>query len=77
MDLVDILKYVLVVVGAVMTVFVLLQARSGGLGTVFGGSSGGEFYRSKRGVEAILYNGTIILGILFCIIAMGIAILSV
>jgi protein translocase SecG subunit len=77
MDLVNILKYAIVVIGAVLTVLVLLQSRSGGLGTVFGGGGGGgEFYRSKRGAEAVLYNGTIILGILFCILAIGIAILS-
>ncbi len=76
MNLVDILKYTEVVVSIFLIISVLLQNRSGGLGTVFGGVSGGEFYRSKRGLEAFLYNSTIILGILFTIIALSLAILN-
>jgi preprotein translocase subunit SecG len=77
MDTVNLLKYFMVVDGGILIVLILIQARSGGLGTVFGGSVGGEFYRSKRGLETILHNGTIILSILFCIAAIAIAILSV
>lgn len=73
----QILKYVLAVVSVLLSLFILLQARGSGLGTVFGGSGGGEFYRSKRGLEAFLYNGTIILGILFAFLAIGIAVLNV
>ncbi len=72
----NILKIVLAVVSVLIIVFVVLQTRSGGLGTIFGGSSGGEFYKSKRGLEAFLYNGTIVLGILFAFIAIGIAVVS-
>lgn len=43
--------------------FILLQAKGQGLGSAFGG--GGEFYRSKRGVEKILFYATIITVILF------------
>jgi protein translocase SecG subunit len=76
MNLTEILKYAEVVISVLLIVSVLLQNRSGGLGTVFGGVSGGEFYRSKRGMEAFLYNSTIVLGILFTIIALAIAILN-
>ncbi|CAG1022573.1 hypothetical protein DOJK_01759 [Patescibacteria group bacterium] len=76
MSITDILKYVLVVISILLMVAVLLQNRSGGIGTVFGGSGGGEFYRSKRGIEAFLYNGTIILGILFAIVSLSIAVLN-
>jgi len=44
-------------------VAILLQARGAGLGRAWGG--GGEFYRSKRGMEKILQRATIILVILF------------
>jgi len=77
MQIVSILKYIEVVISILLIVSVLLQNRSGGLGTVFGGVSGGEFYRSKRGLEAFLYNSTIILGILFAVIALAIAVLNV
>ena len=77
MQIANILKYVEVVISILLIISVLLQNRSGGLGTVFGGVSGGEFYRSKRGLEAFLYNSTIILGILFAVIALAIAVLNV
>ena len=76
MDIVNLLKYILVAVAVLLSVSVVLQNRSGGLGTVFGGMSGGEFYRSKRGLEAFLYNSTIILGILLAVISIAIAILN-
>ena len=76
MDLLTILKYVLVVDAVLLSISILFQNRNGGLGTVFGGFSGGEFYRSKRGLEALLYNSTIILGILFAILAIAIAVLN-
>lgn len=77
MKLADVLKYIEVVVSVLLIISILLQNRSGGLGTVFGGVSGGEFYRSKRGLEAFLYNATIVLGIIFSIIALAIAVLNV
>lgn len=76
MDLVNVLKYLLAVDAVLLCVVVVLQNRSGGLGTVFGGMSGGEFYRSKRGLEGLLYNSTIILGILFAVLSIAIAILN-
>lgn len=77
MDVSQILKYSLAVISVLLVVVVLLQNRSGGLGTVFGGTAGGEFYRSKRGLEAFLYNATIILSVLFVIIALAIAVVNV
>lgn len=76
MDLLNILKYLEVIAGVVVIVTVLMQNRSGGLGSVFGGG-GGELYRSKRGLEAVLYNGTVIAGTVFVSAAFAIAILSV
>jgi len=76
MDIVTILKYTEAAVALGIVISVVLQARSGGLGAVFGGG-GGEAYRSKRGIEAVLYNATIVLGIIFTLVALAIAILSV
>jgi preprotein translocase subunit SecG len=77
MDISTILNYGLAIVSILLVIVILLQNRNGGLGTVFGGSAGGEFYRSKRGVEAFLYNATIILGVLFVVIALAIAVVNV
>lgn len=44
---------------------VLLQSQGGGIGPAFGG--GGESYHTRRGVEKILFNATIVLVVLFAI----------
>jgi len=78
MDLSNILKYVLLVVSILLVICIVLQNREGGIGTIFGGGgSGGEFYRSKRGIEKFLYISTIVLAIIFSILSMAIAILNV
>ena len=55
------------VVTVLLITAILLQQRGTGLGGAFGG--GGGVYRSKRGVEQILFRSTIILGILFIVVA--------
>lgn len=77
MDVITVLKYLVGGSALGIIVTVLLQAKSGGLGAVFGGGGGGETYRSRRGMEAVLHNGTIILAIVFATASLGIAILSV
>ncbi len=42
---------------------ILLQAQGTGLGGLFGG--GGEEYRSKRGIEKVLFYATIALSVMF------------
>jgi preprotein translocase subunit SecG len=51
------------VTGAALIASVLLQARGSGLGAAFGGE--GNVYRTKRGVEKRLFQGTIVLSVLF------------
>ena len=51
------------VVSCLLMTAILLQAKGVGLGRAWGG--GGEFYRSKRGVEKILFKITIVLASLF------------
>lgn len=46
---------------------ILLQRQSSGLGSAFGGSEG--IYHTKRGAEKYLFLASIILAILFLIIA--------
>lgn len=49
-----------------MVLFILLQSRGQGLGTTWGGGGGdANLYRSKRGAERILFNGTIVLATIF------------
>lgn len=55
------------VVALFLTVSILLQNRGSGLGTVFGGDFGG--YYTKRGFERFLVIATIILAVLFLVLA--------
>lgn len=77
MEIVDILKYAVALISTLIVVAVLLQTRSGGIGSVFGGTGGGDLYKTRRGFEAVLYNSTIALGIMFGVFSFGIAVLSV
>lgn len=77
MDSITFFKVVISIISVAIIISIVLQTRAGGLGTVFGGSSGSDLYKSKRGFEAFLYNGTIILGILFVISSLGLAVVSV
>lgn len=54
-----------IVIAALLVGAILLQQRGAGLGSAFGGE--GQLYRSKRGVERILFYGTMLLAVLFAI----------
>ncbi|OGY25929.1 MAG: preprotein translocase subunit SecG [Candidatus Woykebacteria bacterium RIFCSPHIGHO2_01_FULL_39_12] len=58
-----------VLVSISLVIVILLQQRGTGVGAAFGG--GGAVYRSKRGVEKLLYYTTIILGIIFAALALS------
>lgn len=59
-----ILNYVVIVLAVIMSASILLQIRGSGIGSLFG-SSGGDFFRSRRGMEKFLFNLTIITAVLF------------
>lgn len=52
-----------IIVAILLIVCIALQMQGAGLSTAFGGS--GEFYRSKRSLERVLYIATIVLAVLF------------
>lgn len=56
-----------IVVSVLLAAAILLQSRGSGLGATFGGD--GNVYRTKRGVEKILFRATIVLAVLFLGIA--------
>ncbi|OGG29878.1 preprotein translocase subunit SecG [Candidatus Gottesmanbacteria bacterium RIFCSPLOWO2_01_FULL_46_9] len=62
MKLVVLIVHVVIAMGLIG--LILLQNSKGGLG---GGLGGGEFYRSKRGAERIVFIATIVLAGLFFI----------
>lgn len=56
------------VLAIVLIIFIMLQQRGSGLGMAFGGE--GNVYRSRRGIEKFLFNGTIVIAILFCLVTL-------
>ena len=65
--LAGILPYVQVGVAILLVIAILLQQRGSGLSATFGGE--GNVYRTKRGLEKILFISTLVLGALFLILA--------
>lgn len=61
----NIILFVQIVVSVSLITLIILQAKGVGLGRTFGG--GGEFYKSRRGVEKIVFNLTIALVAVFLI----------
>jgi len=59
-----------IIVAIALIVLVLLQARGGSLGGIFGGSDGGV-YKTRRGIEKTMFQATIVLSALFFIVAIA------
>ena len=65
--LVGILPFLQVGVAILLIAAILLQQRGSGLSAAFGGE--GNVYHTKRGLEKIVFISTIVLGVLFLILA--------
>ncbi len=63
------IRVIQIIISIAVIVFILLQARGAGLGSVFGGSSAGSVFKTRRGVERLIFNITIVLVVLFALIS--------
>ncbi len=63
------IRIVQIIISIVVIVFILLQVRGAGLGSIFGGSSAGSVFKTRRGVERLIFNITIVLVILFALVS--------
>jgi preprotein translocase subunit SecG len=63
------LNIIQIAVSAILVVSILLQARGTGLGAGFGGE--GNVYRTKRGIEKILFRSTIFFAVVFFALALA------
>ena len=61
------LRLVQILIAFALMGVVILQARSGGLGSAFGDTS---LYRTRRGVEKTLFQATIVLAVCFLLFAL-------
>lgn len=55
----------LMIISVTLIGLVVLQARGGGLGSVFGSDT--NIYKTRRGMEKTLYNATIVFAVLFLV----------
>ena len=67
MNISDILPISQIVISVFLIAAILLQQRSAGLGSSFGGESAS--FSSRRGTEKQLFRISIVLGILFIVLA--------
>jgi protein translocase SecG subunit len=58
-----ILSIIQLVSAILLIISILLQNRGTGLGAAFGGE--GNVYRTKRGLESVLFKATIVLAVIF------------
>ena len=63
------LRIVQIIIAVAVIVFILLQVRGAGLGSIFGGSSAGSVFKTRRGVERLIFNITIVLVVLFAVVS--------
>lgn len=58
----------LIITSIALIISVILQSKGGGLGGLVGGDTGGIF-SARRGIEKTLFQATIVLSIIFFILA--------
>ncbi len=58
-----------IVISILLMIAILLQSRGTGLGNTFGGE--GNVYRTKRGVEKVLFRATILFAFIFLCVALA------
>ena len=68
MEFKDYLNIAQILVAIVLSLIILLQAKGSGIGTALGGGSSGSF-RTRRGVEKTLFQLTIVVAVIFLIVA--------
>lgn len=59
-----------IILSVAVILFILLQARGAGLGSAFGGSSSGATFKTRRGVEKLIFNITIVFVVLFAAVSL-------
>jgi len=61
-------EIVQIIVAVALTTSILLQARGAGLGSVFGGT--GTVFKTRRGIDKLLFRFTIVFTLLFLLISL-------
>lgn len=69
------IRIVQIILCIAVMIFILLQVRGAGLGSAFGGTSAGSVFKTRRGVERLIFNLTITFVILFALVSVVSALL--
>jgi preprotein translocase subunit SecG len=56
-----------IIISVALIISILLQARGASLGSVFGGT--GAVFKTRRGIDKLLFNATIVFAILFILLS--------
>ncbi len=68
MTLIDFMLIAIIVLAVTLIAIVLVQAQDAGLGSMFGGDS--NLYRTRRGLEKVIFNVTIGLAAVFMLLSL-------
>jgi preprotein translocase subunit SecG len=63
------IRVIQIILSVAVILFILLQVRGAGLGSAFGGSSAGSVFKTRRGVERLIFNLTITFVVLFSLVS--------
>jgi preprotein translocase subunit SecG len=63
------IRVIQIILSVAVILFILLQVRGAGLGSAFGGSSAGSVFKTRRGVERLIFNLTITFVVLFALVS--------
>ncbi|HEU5376161.1 MAG TPA: preprotein translocase subunit SecG [Ktedonobacteraceae bacterium] len=64
------IRVVQIILSAAVIFFILLQVRGAGLGSAFGASNASSTFKTRRGVEKLVFNITIVFVVLFAAVAL-------
>ncbi|OIO49364.1 MAG: preprotein translocase subunit SecG [Parcubacteria group bacterium CG1_02_42_13] len=65
----DYLSIGLLAIALIVIGLVLVQERSSGAGGIFGGGESGGFYQRRRGIERMVFIGTIVSTVAFVVLS--------
>jgi len=67
--MVTILSIIQIILSVILVAAILMQRSASGLGALGGGDSVDAGYHTRRGFEKTLFNGTVVVAILFAVVS--------
>lgn len=64
-----ILPIIQIVLSVILITGILLQSKTSGLSGAFGGDDNGGSFQTRRGLEKVIFQGTIVVATLFAIVS--------